>query len=102
FVFGAHGQRRIGQIRQEIDLQTRQRDETEQNEGERDHADGNAPARSGLDDVHPWAPGFLFSASACGFTGVSPMTCTAVPSRTALRPTVMTRAPSSTPPRIST
>ena len=86
FVFGAHGQGRIGEIRQQVDLEARKRNQAKQDQGQRGHADGDAPARGEIDDIH------------C----TPPSTCTAVPSRTAERPRVMTRSPSASPSSTST
>ena len=86
FEGGAHGQRRIAQVRQQVDLEAEQPDHAEQHQGQRDHADGHAPAGGQFDQAHA-----LLSS-----------TKTEVPSRTALRPTVITRVPSSRPERIST
>lgn len=99
FVLGAHGQRRIGQVRQQVDLEAEQSDQAEQHQGQRQHADRDTPARGQLGQIHDALPPVGVPASACG---VSPSTCTSVPSRTALRPIVMTRSPSFRPSRIST
>ena len=85
-VLGAHGQGWIGQIGQQVDLQSGKGDQAEQHQGQRGHADRHASACGEFDEVH-CAPS---------------STCTCVPSRTAARPMVMTRSPSSRPSRIST
>ncbi len=99
FVFGADRQRRVTQVGQQVDLESGQRDQAEQDESQRDHADGDASARGSFDDVHPSAPFTGWAATTA--LGCSLITCTAVPSRTALRPTVMTCVPESMPERTS-
>jgi len=91
FIFGADGQCRIAQVGQQVDLESGKRDQAEQYECQRDHADGDASARGGFYDVHPAAPAAGSFATTLAESGLS--ICTAVPSRTALRPTVMTWVP---------
>src|SRR5438445_4437170 len=69
FIFGAYGQRRIGQVRQQVHLKAEQRDHAEQYEGNRDHADGYASARSEFNDIHALAPAVV-SASALALSSL--------------------------------
>src|SRR6185437_4000114 len=90
-------------IRQQIDLESGEPDEAEQHHRYRQHADVDAPARGQLGQAHDPDSGALartWAACACAGGGVS--TVTSVPSRTALRPIVMTRSPSFRPSRTST
>ena len=103
FVFGAHGQRRIRKIRQQVDLEPGQADQAEQHHRQRQHADGDAPARGQLGQAHvPDSGAFARTCAACACAGGGVSTVTSVPSRTALRPIVMTRSPSLRPSRTST
>jgi hypothetical protein len=50
-VLGAHGERWIAQVRQQVDLEVAQRDQPEQDERQRDHGDGDASPRGELDQA---------------------------------------------------
>ncbi len=103
FVFGAHRQRRVRQIRQQVDLESGESDQAEQHHRQRQHADGDAPARGQLRQTHdPDSGAFARTCAACACAGGGVSTVTSVPSRTALRPIVMTRSPSLRPSRTST
>jgi hypothetical protein len=50
-VLGAHRQRGIAEVRQQVDLEAEQRDHAEQHEGERHHRHGDAATGGELDQA---------------------------------------------------
>jgi hypothetical protein len=52
---GAHGERRIGQVRQQVDLEIGEGNQPEQDHRDGRHRDGHATADGELDDVHSTA-----------------------------------------------
>ena len=49
---GADGERRVGQVGQQVDLEPRQRNEPEQGDRHRRHGDGDSPANREVDEAH--------------------------------------------------
>jgi hypothetical protein len=113
FVVGTHGQGGIAQVGKQIDLQAAQRDQAEQHQGQRHHRDGDATAGGEFDQTepagrNPWDVRIVrthcAAARGAGDAAalLAPMTCTALPSRSADLPATTTSAPSRRPARTST
>src|SRR5690606_27711041 len=89
---------RIGQVRQQVDLEVAQRDQPEQDERQRHHRDRDATADRSLDQVHGWATDSAYPKPwAMAALGGGFSTCSSVPSRTATLPVVTTCSPSARP-----
>ena len=93
-VFRANGQGRIGQVGQQVDLEVLQRDQAEQDQGDRGHGNGHASARGHFHDLEGIGAHAL---------GCWPMliTSTRTPSLRLLLPAVTTVSPLVTPSRTS-
>jgi len=101
-VLGAHGQRGIAQVRQQIDLELTQRQQAEQHQGHGKHRHRD-PAAGGKGDQAHWLAAVAalpLTATALAASG-SLTTSTVAPSRNVTLPTVTTPSPSTNPSRIS-
>ncbi len=101
FVIGTHRERGIGQVGQQVDLEARQTNHAEQHQSHGQHADRDAAPGGEFGQVHRADPASACRANAPTAAVPASSTCTWVPSRTALRPTVITRSPALMPSRTS-